>query len=83
MSGVAIEFYDLWFDPNSVGGDMVVECWISHGPHAIDPDFDPVPGDWLVLGDGDEAPLRARVIKRHGDRVTVQIQPGADGAAVA
>ena len=39
MNGVATELYDLWFDPNSVGGDMVVECWISHGPGASDPDF--------------------------------------------
>ena len=26
--------YDLWFDLNEVGGDLVVECWISHGPRA-------------------------------------------------
>lgn len=83
MSGVAIELYDLWFDPNSVGGDMVVECWISHGPRADDRDFAPAPGDWLMVGDGDEAPLRARVIKRQGDRVSVQIQLGAESAAVA
>jgi hypothetical protein len=36
-----------------------------------------------VLGDGDEAPLRARVLKRQGDRVSVQIQLGAESAAVA
>jgi len=48
------------------------------------------PGDaragllWFAwpAGDGDEAPLCARVIKRQGDRVSVQIQPGADSAAV-
>ena len=83
MTGVAIELYDLWFDPNSVGGDMVVECWISHGPRANDLDFAPVAGDWLMVGDGDEVPLRARVIKRQGDRVSVQIQLGAESAAVA
>ena len=83
MNGVAAEFYDLWFDPNSVGGDMVVECWISHGPRANDPDFAPVPGDWLMVGDGDEPPLRARVIKRQRDRVSVQIHLGAEGVAVA
>ena len=83
MSGVAIELYDLWFDPNSVGGDMVVECWISHGPRAGDPDFVPTPGDWLMVGDGDEPPLRARVIKRQGDRLSVQIQLDAESAAVA
>lgn len=83
MKVVATELYDLWFDPNSVGGDMAVECWISHGPRADDPDFAPAPGDWLMLGDNDEAPLRARVIKRQGDRVSVQIQLGAESAAVA
>ena len=80
---VATELYDLWFDPNSAGGDMVVECWISHGPRANDPDFAPVPGDWLMVGDGDEVPLRARVIKHSGDRVSVRIQLGAESAAVA
>lgn len=80
---MAIEPYDLWFDPNSVGGDMVVECWISHGQRANDPDFAPVPGDWLIVGDGEEPPLRARVIKRSGDRDSVQIQLGAESDAVA
>lgn len=75
--------YGLWFDPNSVAGDMVAECWISHGPRADDADFDPAPGDWLAVGDGDEAPLRARVIKRQGDRVSVQIELSNSGAAVA
>lgn len=83
MSGMATQIYDLWFDPNSVGGDMVVECWISHGPRAGDINFAPVPGDWLMVGDGDEAPLRACVIKRSGDRVSVQIRLGAENAAVA
>lgn len=62
---------------------MVVERWISHGPRAYDPDFAPVPGDWLMVGDGDEVPLRARVIKHSGDRVSVRIQLGAESAAVA
>jgi len=83
MNDVADEPYDLWFDPNSVGGDMVAECWISHGPRADDEDFDPAPGDWLTVGDGDEAPLRARVVRRQGDRLSVQIQLSADSAAVA
>lgn len=52
-------------------------------PRANDPAFAPVPGDWLVLGDGDEAPLRARVIKRSGDRLSLPIQLGAESAAVA
>jgi hypothetical protein len=83
MSNVAAQLCDLWFDPNSVGGDMVAECWISHGPRADDAGFDPAPGDWLTVGDGDEAPLRARVVKRQGDRVSVQIQMSAGSAAVA
>lgn len=41
MSGMDTAFYDLWFDANSVAGDMVAECWISHGPRAGDADFDP------------------------------------------
>ncbi len=52
--------YDLWFDPNQVGGDLVVECWISHGPRADDQGFDPQPGDTVFIGDDDEAPLSAR-----------------------
>ena len=83
MSDMATALYDLWFDANSVAGDMVAECWISHGPHADDVDFDPAPGDWLTVGDGDEAPLRARVIKRQGDRVSVQIELSSSSAAVA
>ncbi len=83
MSDVATKPYDLWFDPNSVGGDMVVECWISHGPRADDAAFDPAPGDWLTVGDDDDVPLRARVVGRQGDRVSVQIQLSADSAAVA
>jgi len=62
---------------------MVAECWISHGPRAGDADFDPAPGDWLTVGDGDEAPLRARVIKRQGDRVSVQTELSFSSAAVA
>ena len=83
MSSVASDLYDLWFDPNSVGGDMVAECWISHGPRADDATFDPAPGDLVTVGDGDEAPLRARVIKRLGDRVSVQIELSNTSAAVA
>ena len=75
--------YDQWFDANSVAGDMVAECWISHGPRADDADFDPAPGDWLTVGDGDETPLRARVIKRQGDRLSVQIELSSSSAAVA
>lgn len=83
MSDVADESYDLWFDPNSVGGDMVAECWISHGPRADDATFDPAPGDFLTVGGGDDALLRAGVVRRQGDRVTVQVELSADSAAVA
>lgn len=83
MADVDTVLHDLWFDPNSVAGDKVAECWISHGPRADDADFDPAPGDWLTVGDGDEAPLRARVIKRQGDRVSVQIELSSSSAAVA
>jgi len=61
----------------------VAECWISHGPRAGDADFDPTPGDWLTVGDGDEPPLRAQVIKRRGDRVSVRIELDSSSAAVA
>ena len=84
MDTVLLDFdlCDLWFDANSVAGDMVAECWISHGPRADDADFDPAPGDRLTMGDGDEAPLRARVIKRQGDRVSVQVELIPSNAAV-
>lgn len=65
--------YDLWYDANAVGADLVVETWVSHGPRADDPDFDPQPGDWVQLGDDDEPPQHARVIRRDGNRVWVQI----------
>ena len=65
--------YDLWYDANTVGADLVVETWISHGPRADDSSFDPRPGDWVLLGDEDEAPQRAQVIRRDGNRVWTQI----------
>jgi len=65
--------FDLTYDPNEVGGDMVVECWISHGPHAHDPGFDPQPGQWLMAGDDEEPPRRARVVRRDGNRVWIQL----------
>lgn len=33
--------YDLRYDANGVGADLVVETWISHGPRANDAVFDP------------------------------------------
>lgn len=73
--------YDLSYDPNEVGPDLVVECWISHGPRADDPSFDPVPGDTVVVGDDEEAPLKARVIRRDENQVWVQVElPGSTHA---
>ena len=39
------EGYDLRYDPNEVGGDLVVECWISHGPRVHDASFGPQADD--------------------------------------
>ena len=76
MMDVNSTAYDLWYDANTVGADLVVETWISHGPRADDSSFDPHPGDWVVLGDEDEAPQQARVIRRER-----QSSVGADRAA--
>lgn len=65
--------YDLSFDPNEVGADLVAECWISQGPRANDPEFDPQPSDWLMVSDDEGEPLRARVARRLDDRVWVHI----------
>ena len=75
--------YDLWYDPNGVGADLVVECWISHGPRADDPAFDPQPGDRLMVGDEEESPLGGRVIRRDGNRVWLQVQLPSVANAVA
>ena len=53
------EAHDLQYDPNEVGGDLVVECWISHGPQAEDPGFDPQPADTVILGDDEQPPSEA------------------------
>lgn len=75
--------YDLWYDATTVGADLVVECWISHGPRADDPTFDPRPGDGVSVGDDEEAPFRARVVRRDGDRVAVQVELADASHAVA
>ena len=73
--------YDLTFDPNDVGPDLVVECWISQSPRAGDSTFDPLPGDLLLVCDDEGPPLRGRVTKRDGNRVWVQVQlPGRSDA---
>ncbi len=68
---------DLVFDPNDVGPECVVECWISQGPRAHDPSFDPRPGDQLTVIDEDGESLVGRVVSRDGNRVWVQVEiPG-------
>lgn len=75
--------YDLWYDATGVGADLVVETWISHGPRADDPSFDPQPGQWLLVGDDDEPPCRARVTRRDANRVWVQLELGLVTQAAA
>jgi hypothetical protein len=65
--------YDLRYDANGVGADLVVETWISHSPRASDSTFDPQAGDWLLIGDDEEPPVRSRVVLRDGNRVWVQL----------
>ena len=72
-----VEAADLRFDPNEVDGALVVECWISLGPRADDPNFDPRPGDLLTVSDDEAPPEPARVVRRDGNRVWVQIVLGA------
>lgn len=74
MKRVARPAYDLSFDPNDVGPDLVVECWISHSPRAGDDTFDPQPGDVLKAGDDEGEPLKGRVVRRDGNRVWVQLE---------
>ena len=76
MISMSQDVYDLWYDANSVGADLVVETWISHGPRADDASFNPQSGDWLLVGDDDEPPYRARVIRRDANRVWTQLELG-------
>lgn len=75
--------YDLWYDANTVGGDMTAQVRISHGPRALDPTFDPQPGDIVTVGDDEEAPLPARVFRRDGDLVWLQLHLPTHTVAVA
>lgn len=83
MSIVIAPLPELWFDPNAVDDSMVVECWISHGPRCADAAFDPAPGDVVALDDGDGEVLRGEVLARSGDRLTVRLDLGGSGAAIA
>lgn len=73
--------YDLWYDATSVGADLVVETWISHGPRASDESFDPQRGDWVLVGDDEEPPCRARVTRRDANLVWVQLELGLVASA--
>ncbi len=64
---------DLIYDPNEVGPDLVVTCLISQSPRAADPTFDPQPSDILLVTDADDEDLRARVVRRAGNQVSVQL----------
>lgn len=75
--------YDLSFDPNDVGPDLVVECWISQSPRAGDDRFAPEPGDAVTVGDDEGPPLHGRVTRRDGNRVWVQVQVPTASDAVA
>jgi hypothetical protein len=66
-----------------VGADLVVHCWISHGPRHDAPSSDPQPSDHARIGDDDEAPLPGRVIRQDGDRVAVQVELSSVADAVA
>lgn len=79
----AMADYDLRFDPNDVGNDLVVQCWISQGPLGDDATFDPQPGDWLLVGDDEDEPLKARVTRRDENRVWVQVELPRASHAVA
>ena len=83
MSRMESDRYDLWYDANSVGADLVVETWISRSPRASDQTFDPQPGDWVTVGDDDEPSLRGRITRRDANKVWVQLELGrvATGAA--
>ncbi len=64
---------DLIYDPNEVGADLVVTRLISQSPRATDLTFDPQPSDILLVTDADGEDLRARVVRRDGNRVAVQL----------
>jgi len=64
---------DLIYDPNDVGPDLVVACLVSQSPRAEDPSFDPRPGDILTATDVDGEDLRARLVRRDGNLIWVQL----------
>lgn len=86
MTDMEHDRYDLWYDATTVGADLVVETWISHGPRASDAGFDPQPGDWVTVGDDEEPSIRGRITRRDANKVWVQLELGlvaTDAAAQA
>ncbi len=83
MTAMTVGAYDLTFDPNDVGPDLVVECWISQGPRSGDASFDPRPGDVVTVGDDEGPPLSGRVTRRDDNRVWVQVAVPSVTDAVA
>ena len=68
---------DLIYDPNEVGADLVAACLVSQSPRADDPSFDPKPGDVLMATDVDDEILSARVVRREGNLIWIQLDiPG-------
>ena len=65
--------YDLWYNATTVDAELGVETSISHGPRSADGLFNPQPRDWVLVGDDDEPPLRAQVLRRSGNRVWVRL----------
>ena len=61
------------YDPNEVGSELVVTCLISLSPRAGDSTFDPQPSDMLLVTDVDGEDLWARVVRRDGNQVSVQL----------
>ncbi|MEO5840300.1 MAG: hypothetical protein ABIQ73_08325 [Acidimicrobiales bacterium] len=66
--------YDLRYDPNEIGADLVVECWISQSPRTDDAFFDPQPGDSIRAVDHELEARKAKVTRRDANRVWVQFQ---------
>ena len=83
MMDVSDHQHDLWYDATTVGADLVVETWISHGPRSDDPTFNPQPGDIVLVGDDEEPSLQGRVIRRDQNRVWVQVNLPTTISAVA
>ncbi len=74
MGDMESDRYDLWYDATTVGADLVVETWISHGPRSTDATFDPQPGDWVTVGDDEEPSIRGRITRRDDNKVWVQLE---------